>query len=95
MGNEHIIEKLTDHLRAVYCLVTELDLIQSTSPLNHLRQDYCDTINTIVGLLRQCGMDELALDELRDDLEYNQAARHFNNFTMQRYQERCPVEAVA
>lgn len=88
MGNEHIIEKLTEHLRIVYSLVTELDLIQSTSPLNLLRQDYCDTINTTVGLLRECGMQESDLDELRDELEYNDAARRFNNYICQRYQER-------
>lgn len=88
MGNEHIIEKLTEHLRIVYSLVTELDLIQSTSPLNLLRQDYCDTINTIVGLLRECGMQESDLDDLRDDLDYRDAATKFNDFICKRYQER-------
>ena len=77
-------QKLIEHLFEIYDLVTELDLIQSTSPLNLLRQDYCDTINTIVGLLRQEGLEESELDNLRDELEYNQEARRFNNFMANR-----------
>lgn len=88
MEQTPVAQKLIEHLIEVYDLVTELDLIQSTSPLNLLRQDYCDTINTIVGLLRQEGFEESELDSLRDDLEYNQAARQFNNYICQRYQER-------
>jgi len=86
--NEALLQKLVEHLRAIHEMVTDLDLIQSSSPLNLIRQDYCDTINTIIGLLRQNGMSESDLDELRDDLEYNQVARQFNNYIMQRYQER-------
>ena len=92
MEQTPVAQKLIEHLFEVYDLVTELDLIQSTSPLNLLRQDYCDTINTIIGLLRQEGLEESELDSLRDDLEYNQAARQFNNYIVQRYQERCPVQ---
>lgn len=85
---EPTTQRLIEHLRAVYDLVTGLDGIMSTSPLNQLRQDYCDVINRIVELLRQNGMSESALDDLRDELDYNQAARQFNNFICQRYQER-------
>ena len=92
MEQTPVAQKLIEHLIEVYDLVTELDMIQSTSPLNLLRQDYCDTINTIVGLLRQEGFEESELDNLRDELEYNQAARQFNNYIVQRYQERCPVQ---
>ena len=88
MEQTPVAQKLIEHLIEVYDLVTELDMIQSTSPLNLLRQDYCDTINTIVGLLRQEGFEESELDNLRDELEYNQAARQFNNYICQRHQER-------
>lgn len=88
MTDNVLILKLIGHLRAIHDLVTDLDLVQSSSPLNLIRQDYCDTINTIIGLLRQNGMPESDLDELRDDLEYNQAAKQFNHYITQRYQER-------
>lgn len=88
MDRTPVAQKLIEHLIEVYDLVTELDLIQSTSPLNLLRQDYCDTINTIVGLLRQEGFDETELDNLRDELEYNQVARKFNSYMTRRALER-------
>ena len=92
MEQTPVAQKLIEHLISVHDLVTELDCITSTSPLNELRRDYGDVINRIVHLLRQEGFEESELDNLRDELDYNQAARQFNNYIMQRYQERCPVQ---
>lgn len=83
-----VAQKLIEHLISVHDLVTELDLIQSTSPLNQLRKDYEDVINRIVHMLREEGFEESELDNLRDELEYNQAAKQFNDYICKRYAER-------
>lgn len=83
-----VAQKLVEHLISVHDLVMELDLIQSTSPLNLLRKDYGDVINRIVHMLKEEGFEESELDNLRDELEYNHAARQFDRYMLQRYQER-------
>lgn len=83
-----VAQKLIEHLITVHDLVMELDLIQSTSPLNLLRKDYGDVINRIVHMLKEEGFEESELDNLRDELEYNQAAQQFNDYICKRYAER-------